>query len=293
MYVFLNGEVVEEADACVSVYDHGFLYGDGIYETMRSYEGVVFMIDRHLERLGHSASLIKLDLPDRSFLRDAIHRTMESNGLTEAYIRITVSRGMGPIGLDPGLCREPTVVVITEELRGYPEAYYREGARLVLARTRRNLVEALNPGIKSLNFLNNILAKTEAVERGAAEAVMLNSDGYIAEGTVSNIFFLSKGRLCTPSRDVGILEGITREVVINVARADGVGVVEGMFRPEDVFQAEEVFFTNTTGEIIPVSQFEESAYPVGPVSRRLHDLYRAEVRRFIEAEKKRGQGRMI
>lgn len=286
MYIFLNGRVVEEAEACVSVYDHGFLYGDGIYETMRSYGGVVFMLERHIDRLGLSASLIRLNLPGRKFLGDAIYETMEANRLADAYVRITVSRGRGPIGLDPRLCKEPTVVVIAEKFRGYQASYYQKGIELVLARTRRNLVDALDPRIKSLNFLNNILAKNEAIERGVYEAIMLNRDGYISEGTVSNIFFVRNGRLCTPSREVGILEGITREVVIGAAKADGIEVREGAFRPEDIFGAGEVFLTNTTGEVMPVSRLEHATYGIGEVTRRLHHLYRAEVSRYLERTKK-------
>ncbi len=289
MNIFLNGRVLEEAEACISVYDHGFLYGDGIYETMRSYDGVVFMLERHIDRLGLSASLIRLKLPGLKFIRDAIYETMESNGLTDAYVRITVSRGRGPIGLDPRLCKEPTVVVIAEKFREYPASYYQKGTELMLARTRRNLVEALDPRIKSLNFLNNILAKTEALERGVYEAIMLNREGCITEGTVSNIFFVRSGQLCTPSREVGILEGITREVVIGAAKADGIEVTEGAFRPEDIFGAEEVFLTNTTGEVMPVSRFERASYEVGAVTRRLHELYRAEVSRYLEQAKRSGR----
>lgn len=289
MYIFLNGRMVKEAEACVSVYDHGFLYGDGIYETMRSYGGVVFMLDRHIDRLWLSASLIKLSPPDRSSLRDAIYETIEANGLSDAYVRVTVSRGRGPIGLDPGLCKEPTIVVIAKKFTEYPARHYQEGTKLTLAGTRRNLVEAIDPRIKSLNFLNNILAKTEAVDRGAYEAIMLNKDGYVAEGTVSNIFFIRDGRLCTPSSEVGILEGITREVVIGLAKTEGTEVVEGMFRPEDIFLADEVFLTNTTGEIMPVSRFEHVSYKVGATTRHLHGLYRAEVSRYIERAKVAGK----
>lgn len=288
MYIFLNGGVVEEAAACISVYDRGFLYGDGIYETMRSYDGVVFMLDRHLERLRHSASLIKLTCPGREFLRHAAYETVRSNRLSDAYVRITVSRGRGPIGLDFRLCKEPTVVVIAEKFNEYPAQYYERGTELILAKTRRNLVEAVDPGIKSLNFLNNILAKAEAVERGAYEAIMLNKDGYIAEGAVSNIFFARNGRLCTPSRQTGILEGITREVVIGIAKKDGIEVEEGMFRPADIFLSEEVFLTNTTGEIMPVSRLEDAVYRVGAMTRHLHRLYRAEVSRYLEEARRTG-----
>lgn len=277
MYIFLNDKLVEEAEACVSVYDHGFLYGDGIYETMRSYNGVVFMLDRHIERLGLSASLIRLAPPEEGFLKKAVYETIKSNGLSDAYVRITVSRGKGAIGLDPGLCSQPTVVVIAKEFVEYPAQNYEDGTEVILAKTRRNLVEALDPRIKSLNFLNNILAKAEAIDRGAYEAIMLNKDGFIAEGTVSNVFFVRDGRLCTPSPEAGILEGITREVVIGAAKADGIDVVEGLFTPEDVSLAEEVFLTNTTGEIVPVSRLENRTYAVGAMTRHLHDLYRAEV----------------
>lgn len=286
MYIFLNDKLVEEAAACVSVFDHGFLYGDGIYETMRSYNGVVFMLDRHIERLGLSASLIRLAPPEEGFLKSAVYETIKSNGLSDAYVRITVSRGKGAIGLDPGLCSRPTFVVIAKEFVEYPPQYYREGTEVMLAKTQRNLVEALDPRIKSLNFLNNILAKAEAIDRGAYEAIMLNKDGFIAEGTVSNVFFVRDGRLCTPSPEAGILEGITREVVIGAAKADGINVVEGLFVPEDVFLAEEVFLTNTTGEIVPVSQLENRTYAVGAMTRHLHDLYRAEVARYLEWAKR-------
>jgi branched-chain amino acid aminotransferase len=281
MFVFLNSMIVSETDAVVSVYDHGFLYGDGIYETMRAYGGIVFMFEKHMERLVRSASFLRLKLPDRDFIRNAVARTVAANELTDAYIRITVSRGKGPIGLDPDLCAEPTVVVIAEEFREYPAHYYENGMRLVLARTRRNLKDALNPRIKSLNFLNNIMAKMEAKERGGYEAVMLNSEGFLSEGTVSNIFFVSQGALCTPSLDAGILDGITREVVIRIAEGNGITIREGMFYPEDLFSASEVFFTNTTAEIMPVSMVEDVRFDVGELTVTLRELYKQEVEKYI------------
>ena len=281
MYIFLNKKIVQEADAVVSVYDHGFLYGDGIYETMRAYNGIVFMIEKHLERLGRSASLTKLVIPDAGFITDAVHRTLEANKLSGAYIRVTVSRGKGPVGLDPALCKEPTFVVIAEPFREYPEHLYNSGVKLVIANTRRNLVEAINPKIKSLNFLNNIFAKVEAKERGAYEAIMLNVEGVIAEGTVSNIFFVKENVLCTPAPEVGVLDGITRELVISIAKKSGVRVSEGRFYPSDLFSASEVFFTNTTSEIMPVSQVESVSFKVGEVTKSLHALYKEEVSRYI------------
>jgi len=244
-HIFLNEGVVPEEEALISVYDHGFLYGDGVYETMRSYDGVVFMLARHLERLARSAALIRLALPSPSFFAGAVRETLAANRLTEAYIRITVSRGKGAIGLDPDLCPRPTFVVIAEPFRRYPEAWYQGGVKMIVAATRRNPADAVNPRIKSLNFLNNILAKIEAKEGGALEAVMLNEQGWIAEGTVSNVFFVRGGRLCTPSAEAGILDGITRELVIDLARGSGLEVGEGLFGVDDLLSADEVFFTNS------------------------------------------------
>lgn len=281
MQIFLNDRLVSEQEAVVSVFDHGFLYGDGIYETMRAYDGRVFMLERHIERLARSAALIRLHIPEPQMITDAVHAAMEANDLKSAYIRVTVSRGKGPIGLDPGLCPRPTFVVIAEEFREYPENLYAKGVKLVIAGTRRNLIEALNPKIKSLNFLNNILAKIEAKERGAYEAIMLNAQGFVAEGTVCNLFFVKGDALCTPATEIGVLDGITRELVITLAQKKGIPVEEGRYLPEDIRSASEVFFTNTTSEIMPVSQLEDVKYPVGDMTRKLHALYKEAVRKYI------------
>jgi branched-chain amino acid aminotransferase len=284
MQIFLNDRIVPEHEAMVSVFDHGFLYGDGIYETMRAYDGTVFMLDRHIERLNRSASLIQLTAPSPDIIRNAVYQTIRANGLKSAYVRVTVSRGKGPIGLDPALCPKPTLVVIAEEFREYPEKYYNEGVKFIIAKTRRNLKEALNPKIKSLNFLNNILARIEAKERGAYEAVMLNAEGMLSEGTVCNIFFVRDNILCTPSVDTGVLDGITRELVIDLAKETGMQVREGNFLPEDLFSASEVFFTNTTSEVMPVSQVEDVNYAVGDVAKRLRRLYRERVLKAVKGE---------
>ncbi len=281
MNIFLDGRIVPETEALVSVYDHGFLYGDGIYETMRSYDGVVFMLNRHIERLHRSASLIKLEAPEQKRLTDAVYATLEANDLSNAYIRITLSRGKGPIGLDPGLCAKHTFVVIAEPFREYPASCYERGVDFIFAKTRRNLAEAIDPKIKSLNFLNNILAKMEAKEKGAYEALMLNTGGFLTEGTICNIFFVSRGILCTPSVEAGILDGITRDLVIGLARKKGIKVDEGMFYPEDLLGASEVFFTNTTAEVMPVARVEDSEFEVGEITRALSSLYKAEVGRYI------------
>lgn len=284
-YVFLDDRLVPEAEAKVSVYDHGFLYGDGVYETMRAYEGVVFMLGQHIGRLFRSAQLIRLGIHSEGFITSAIQETLRANNLAEAYIRITVSRGRGAIGLDPDLCPRPSCVVIAEAFRRYSESWYREGVKMVLATTRRNAAGAVNPRIKSLNFLNNILAKMEAKDRGALEAVMLNESGHITEGTISNVFFVKRGRLCTPSLDAGILDGITRQLVIDLAVRNGVGVEEGLFSAGDLLAAEEVFFTNTTSEIMPVSAIDDREFAVGDMTRFLHRLYREDVVKYVETHR--------
>jgi len=282
MQIFLNGKLIPAKEAVVSVFDHGFLYGDGIYETMRVYERVVFMLDEHLIRLYRSASLIGLTIPlDADSLKRSIHETLVANSLKNAYIRLTISRGYGPIGLDPDLCPKPTVVIITQEMKDYPRSFYENGISLIIPETRRNFREAINPQIKSLNFLNNILAKIEAKKKSAYDAIMLNAYGKLTEGTISNIFFCKNGILCTPSLECGILNGITRAVVINLAGRDGLKVEEGEFTKEDLCSSEEVFITSTTLEIMPVSKVDDQRYTVGNITKLLHKAYREEVRAYV------------
>ncbi|MBI5189008.1 MAG: branched-chain-amino-acid transaminase [Nitrospirae bacterium] len=293
MYVYLNDRLVPVSDAKVSVFDHGFLYGDGVFETMRVYDGVVFMLNEHLYRLYRSASMIRLDISfDPDFIKKAIYETLYANKLRNAYVRVTVSRGYGSVGLDTELCKEPTFVVIAEEFKEYPESYYRGGVKVIVAKTRRNHKDALNPQIKSINFLNNILAKIEAKEKGAYEAIMLNSEGRVAEGTISNVFFVKEAGairesplLCTPSKDAGILDGITRGIAINLAERDSIMVNEGSFTPEDLYSALEVFLTNTTMEIIPVCQVDNVRYSVGSVTKLLHEAYRKVVKDYVTSNK--------
>jgi branched-chain amino acid aminotransferase len=289
MFVYLNNNIVPAAEARVSVFDHGFLYGDGIYETMRVYDGVVFLIDEHMKRLRRSASLIGLDIPKSDdAIRGAIYDTLLANVLSDAYIRLTISRGYGEIGLDPDLCKEPTFVIIAEKFKNYPRSYYEEGIRLKIASVRRNLKEALNPQIKSLNFLNNILAKIEAKKADANEAIMLNASGHLAEGTVSNIFFLKNNILHTPSIECGILDGITRALVIDLAVKNAIPAKEGEFRPGELYEASEVFITNSTMEIMPVSRVDEVHFNVGETARLLHAKYRQEVNGYVREKKEEG-----
>jgi branched-chain amino acid aminotransferase len=289
MKIYLNGKIVASKEAVVSVFDHGFLYGDGIYETMRAYDGVVFRLDQHIKRLFRSASLIGLSIPfDIDQVKIAIYETLIANALRKAYIRLTVSRGRGPIGLDPDLCVEPTVVIVAQELKEYPGAFYKNGINLIISETRRNIKEAIDPRIKSLNFLNNVLAKIEAKKKGAYEAIMLNVNGHLAEGTISNIFFYKDNVLCTPSPECGILDGITRGIVIELALREGIRVKEGQFTRKDIYSAREAFLTNTSMEVMPVSKIDDQTYAVDNIAKLLRGIYREEVNAYISDVKAEG-----
>ena len=289
MYIYLNGKIVPAKEAVVSVFDHGFLYGDGIYETIRVYDRVIFMLEEHLGRLYRSASMIGLTLPfEIDSLKISIYETLIANALRNAYIRLTVSRGHGPIGLDPDLCPEPTTVIIVQELKEYPRAFYEKGINLIISETRRNIKEAINPKIKSLNFLNNILAKIEAKKRDAYEAIMLNAYGKLAEGSISNVFFYKDGVLCTPSLECGILDGITRRLVLELATREDLKIKEGEFPKEDIYSAAEVFITNTTLEVMPVSKVDDQVYAVGNITKLLHKAYRKEVNAYVANVKAEG-----
>jgi branched-chain amino acid aminotransferase len=289
MYVYLNGKIISAKEAFISVFDHGFLYGDGIYETMRVYDGVIFMLDEHLRRLYRSASMIGLIIPPEiDILKIALYETLIANSLKNAYVRLTVSRGQGSIGLDPELCLEPTIVIISQETKDYPRGFYENGINLIIPETRRNSKEAINPRIKSLNFLNNILAKIEAKKKDAYEAIMLNVYGKLTEGTISNVFFYKDGILCTPSVDCGILDGITRGIVIDLALKEGLKVKEGEFVKEDILSAVEVFITNTSLEVMPVSKIDEQKYAVGAITNLLHKTYRREAKAYVAYVKSEG-----
>jgi branched-chain amino acid aminotransferase len=286
MFVYLNDSLVPAAEARVSVFDHGLLYGDGVYETMRVYEGVVFLLDEHLKRLQRSASLIGLDIPkNEDAIKVAIYDTLLANELSEAYLRLTITRGYGEIGLDPDLCKAPTFIIIAERFKNYPRSFYEDGIQLKIASVRRNLKEALNPQIKSLNFLNNILAKIEAKKAHANEAIMLNSSGYLAEGTVSNLFFLRNGVLHTPSIECGILDGITRSLVIDLSVKNALPVKEGEFRPGELYSASEVFVTNSTMEVMPVSRVDDAHFKPGKAAELLHAKYGQEVKGYVREKK--------
>lgn len=281
MLIYLNGHFVAREKALVSVFDHGFLYGDGIYETMRAYDGRLFLLKKHLARLKRSAAAISLKLP-LSFeeIADALNESLSVNKLREAYVRLHISRGPGEIGLDPALCPAPTIVIAAKPFHDYPAEYYGRGVKVSVVKTRRNHPLALPPAIKGTNFLNNILAKIEAIKAGAYEGIMLNWQGYVAEGTICNIFTVKKGVLYTPHLDTGILEGVTRDLVLRLAKRKKVPVREVLMKPRDLVSADECFITNTTMEIMPVRAVDKMPVAggrTGPITALLHEAYRKEV----------------
>jgi branched-chain amino acid aminotransferase len=266
MWIYLNDRFVKEEEAVVSVFDHGFLYGDGVYETIRSYGSRIFMRDLHLARLRRSADAIGLTIPiseDRwpLLLHEAMTRNDVGHEHADAYLRITISRGAGDIGLDPALCPTATVVIMTKPLHPPPPEQYRVGVKMIVARTRRNLPSALSPQVKATNFLNNIMAKREAIAAGAFDSILLNWESHLTECTVSNLFFVRAGRLCTPALACGLLDGITRDIVIGLAQEKRIPVDEGHFGVEAIHKADECFITNTSLEMMPVTMVD--GHPVG------------------------------
>lgn len=252
-YIFLGGEFVKKEDAVVSVYDHGFLYGDGVFEGIRVYSGNVFRLDAHLKRLYESAHSIMLEIPYTfEEMTQIIVDTVRKNELSSAYIRVVVSRGKGNLGLDPKSCSQPRVIVIAEPLALYPQELYERGLKVGSVATRRNRPDVLSPQIKSLNYLNNILVKLEANQAGVDEALMLNDQGYVTEGSADNIFLVKNGVLYTPPVYLGALEGITRNAIIDLAKRNGYEVKEQPFTRHDVYIADEVFLTGTAVEVIAV-----------------------------------------
>jgi len=290
MWIYLNDRFVKEEEAVVSVFDHGFLYGDGVYETIRSYGSRIFMRDQHLARLRRSADAIGLTIPIPeqrwpALLHESMVRNTIGNPQQDAYLRITVSRGAGGIGLDPALCRTPTVVIMAKPLHPPSPEQYRTGVKLVVARTRRNLPSAISPQIKATNFLNNILAKREAIAAGAFDSILLNWESHLTECTVSNLFFVQAGRLCTPALACGLLDGITRDIVLNLAREAQIPIDEGYFGIEAIHNADECFLTNTSMEVMPVTMVDGN--PVGNgtpglLTQQLHKRFIANRERFLE-----------
>jgi branched-chain amino acid aminotransferase len=254
MKVNINGKFYEKQDAKISVFDHGLLYGDGVFEGIRAYNRLVFKLQEHIERLFESAHTIMLKMPlSKEALKNEVIRTLKVNKLDDAYIRLVVTRGEGDLGLDPRKCTGgATVIIIADKIKLYPEKFYREGLAIVTVPTVRNLPEALNPQIKSLNYLNNILAKIEAVNAGCDEAIMLDSMGFVAECTGDNIFIVKRKHLYTPPQCMGTLRGITRDSVLEIAKKEKIPVHEHVITRHEVYISDECFLTGTAAEIIPV-----------------------------------------
>jgi branched-chain amino acid aminotransferase len=277
-WIYLNGSYVQKENALISVYDHGFLYGDGIFEGIRIYNGNIFKCNEHLDRLYDSAKSIMLNIPlTYSEMKQTLIETVRKNELRDGYIRLVVSRGPGDLGLDPRRSPKANVIIIVEQLAIYPEEAYLNGLKTVSVSTRRNIPDALNPKIKSLNYLNNIMVKIQANLAGVGEAIMLNSQGYVAEGSSDNIFIIKRGIVYTPPCYCGALEGITRAAIIEICQKIGFTIKEEPFTLHDVYVADEVFFTGTAAEVIAVREVDARIIgegKAGPITTRLLKEFR-------------------
>jgi len=281
MKIYLDGNFVDEADAKVSVFDHGLLYGDGVFEGIRLYGGNVFRLDEHLERFEYSARAIMLDLPlSRAELSHAVCETCRVNGLSDGYIRLVATRGVGDLGLAPWLCSKPSYFVIASKISLYPAEHYEKGLAIVTVPTRRVGPGAFPSTVKSLNYLNNILAKIEARQAGALEGIMLNDQGYVAEATADNVFIVHKGELLTPSPSQGALKGVTRSTIIDVARDLGITLREANLTRYDLWCADECFLTGSGAEVIPVVKLDGRTIgpgTPGPVTRKVLSEFKKRV----------------
>jgi len=284
-YVYIDGEFYPKDEAKVSVYDHGLLYGDGVYEAIRAYEGLVFKLKEHVDRLYESAKSIKIEIPlTKEEMISAVLKTLRKNELKEAYIRIVVTRGKGPMGVDPRNCPKPTIIIITEKR----EPFFgrgQKGITAVITSIRRTPPWVMDPLIKSLNYLNNILARIEAIEAGAEESIMLNDRGFLAEGSTENLFLVKEGKVFTPPLTASILKGITRGVVIRIARELGYEVEERDLTMHELFNADEVFVTGTAAEIVPIVKVSGRVIGtghVGPVVKKIMAKFREMTKKSAE-----------
>jgi branched-chain amino acid aminotransferase len=279
MKIYMSGKIVDEADAKVSVFDHGLLYGDGVFEGIRAYHGKVFLLDEHVDRLFDSARAIALTIPmTKAEMAEAVVETCRANNMESGYIRLIVTRGVGTLGLNPYVCKKPEVIVIAAGIQLYPPELYVTGMAVVTVGTIRNHPEAINPRVKSLNYLNNVMAKIEAINAGVMECVMLNPQGQVAEASGDNIFIIKNGVLKTPHVWCGALDGITRGAVMDIARTAGVPVQEDVLQRYDLYTADEVFLTGTAAEIIAVTNVDRR--PIGdgkpgPVTLNLLERFHA------------------
>ncbi|WP_425450683.1 branched-chain-amino-acid transaminase [Sulfoacidibacillus thermotolerans] len=280
--MYLNGQLVPKSQAVVSVFDHGFLYGDGIFEGIRIYDGVIFRLDEHLVRLYESAKSILLTIPlTFDEMADAIVETVRANHLQSGYIRVVVSRGEGDLGLDPRSCPRANVVVIADTVRLFPQELYDHGLRIVTVPTQRNSPAALNPQIKSLNYLNSVLVKMEAANSGVLEALTVNAQGYVCEGSGDNVFIVKRRKVYTPPIYLGALDGITRRAIMDVCEKLELPLSETPFTRHDVYVADECFLTGTAAEVIPVIEVDGREIgngKPGPITQQLLKEFRKIVR---------------
>lgn len=275
--IWLDGKLVDEADARISVFDHGLLYGDGVFEGIRVYSGKIFELDAHIKRLYQSAKVIRLAVTiSQSKLISAIEKTVEANGVVDGYIRLVVTRGVGNLGLNPFVCEKSIIFIIADNIQLYPEELYETGMKVISATTVRNHPLAIPPQVKSLNYLNNILAKIEALDSNAPEAIMYNHEGYVAEATGDNVFIVRNGVIYTPPVEAGALEGITRGIVIRLAREENIEVVEKNLTRFDLYVCDEFFLTGTAAEVIGVVEIDGRVIgdgAPGPVTKLLRKRF--------------------
>lgn len=274
--IYVDGAFVPQNEAKISVFDHGFLYGDGVFEGIRAYNGRVLKLDEHIDRLYDSAKAIMLDIGiPKENMSGIVLESLRINNLKDSYIRLIVSRGVGDLGLDPRKCPKPSIICIAAHIAVYPPELYERGLEIVTATVRRNIPEALNPRIKSLNYLNNILAKIEANRQGAPEAIMLNQDGLVAECTADNIFIIKNGKISTPPAYMGALGGITKDTVVEIAKSLKKNVCEEVFSRYEVYTADEMFLTGTGAEVIPVTSVDGRQIGDGTVGKLTKELITA------------------
>jgi len=279
MKIFIDGRYYDERNAKISVFDHGLLYGDGIFEGIRAYNGRVFKLKEHIDRLFCSARSILLRIPlSHAQIMRSVVEACRKNNIRDGYVRLLVTRGIGTLGLNPNRCKKPSVIIIADKIQLYPVEFYTKGMEIVTVPTTRNLHSALNPAIKSLNYLNNILAKIEANNAGCEEAIMLNAEGFVAECTGDNLFIVKNGELSTPPLSAGALYGITRRVVMDIAQESGFKVSELNLTRYDVFNANECFLTGTGAEVVPIVKVDGRAIGTGkpgPITKKLVTRYHA------------------
>lgn len=282
LQIYISGKFYDKENAKISVYDHGLLYGDGVFEGMRSYAGKVFRMKEHIDRLYESANAICLTIPmSKSEMEAAVYETLTKNALVDAYIRLVITRGAGSLGLDPNQTSDPQIIIIADSIKLYPAEFYDKGLKIVTASTIRNHPAAFSPRVKSLNYLNNIMAKIEGLRAGCIEAVMLNHKGEVAECTGDNIFIVKHGVLMTPPKDAGILEGITRNAILDLAKRLGMTAFEQSMTRHDLYVADECFLTGSAAEVIPVIDIDGRSISdgkVGPITSKLIAAFKELVR---------------